>query len=86
MCAALPIFFPGRYIVFCGLGNNGGDGLAISRLLLETENDVEIFIVRHSDKCSEDFIVNERRLKKNYTKKIHDIRSKKDFPELRWRI
>src|SRR5579872_4756940 len=45
--------------VFCGLGNNGGDGLAIARLLFQEGYKVQVFIIRHSDKHSEDFEVNE---------------------------
>jgi len=32
-------------LVFCGIGNNGGDGLAISRKLLEQEYDVTINVL-----------------------------------------
>lgn len=49
--------------VFCGLGNNGGDGLAIARLLSEKKYKITVYIVRYSDKCSDDFKINEQRLK-----------------------
>src|SRR4030066_1735624 len=52
----------GEVAVFCGLGNNGGDGLAIARLLSAKKFQVEFFIIRYSDKCSEDFLTNEKRL------------------------
>lgn len=61
--------------IFCGLGNNGGDGLAIARLLSQKKFKVEVFIIRYSDKCSEDFLVNEKRLKKIRKVKIHNITS-----------
>ncbi|MBW8049729.1 MAG: NAD(P)H-hydrate dehydratase [Cytophagales bacterium] len=48
--------------IFCGLGNNGGDGLAVGRMLLEKNYKVEVFAIRHSDVTSEDFTVNEQRL------------------------
>src|SRR5690606_9793011 len=48
--------------IFCGTGNNGGDGLVIARLLINYGIDVEIFIVKFSDKTSEDFDVNFDRL------------------------
>lgn len=47
--------------VFCGLGNNGGDGLAIARMLLAQQYDVSIYIVG-SGTGSDDFEVNRKRL------------------------
>ena len=51
-----------RVVVVCGTGNNGGDGLAISRLLLEKNYEVEVFVIRSSGGASDDFIKNEERL------------------------
>src|SRR5438309_1822713 len=47
--------------IFCGMGNNGGDGLAIARMLHEKGYEVYVYAVRHSDKCSKDFEINEQR-------------------------
>lgn len=33
-----------KFFIFCGNGNNGGDGFAIARLLYEKSFDVEVFI------------------------------------------
>ncbi len=52
------------FIIFCGLGNNGGDGLAIARMLSEKGYKVEAHIVQYSDKQSKDFQTNLARLKK----------------------
>lgn len=41
--------------IICGLGNNGGDGLAIARLLAARGYTVEVIVVRYSEKHSEDF-------------------------------
>lgn len=43
-----------RFIVFCGNGNNGGDGLAIGRILHTEGYDVECYLLnadRYSDNC-----------------------------------
>ncbi|AQG79378.1 NAD(P)H-hydrate dehydratase [Spirosoma montaniterrae] len=68
--------------IFCGLGNNGGDGLAIARLLLEREYPVEVFVVRHAPRESDDFMHNHRRLKL-VTDKIRYIEQVQDIPTLR---
>ena len=66
--------------VFCGMGNNGGDGLAIARMLGGTGFEVNVYIVRHSEKGSEDFLVNEARLKKIKNVKVQDIKEDTPLP------
>lgn len=46
----------------CGTGNNGGDGLALARMLKGAGYTVTVFIVEHSSKESLDFTVNYERL------------------------
>jgi hydroxyethylthiazole kinase-like uncharacterized protein yjeF len=60
----------GRYIdrsrqihIFCGMGNNGGDGLVISRILIESGYSITSYIVNFSKKKSEDFLINFERLR-----------------------
>lgn len=48
--------------VVCGKGNNGGDGLAIARLLQEKGYDIAIFILNLTDKVTEDFRTNLERV------------------------
>lgn len=52
-----------RIHVFCGVGNNGGDGLVIARYLLERSYNVSVYVVNFSDHRSEDFLTNYDRIK-----------------------
>lgn len=49
--------------VFCGPGNNGGDGLAIARMLIEKQVQVSVFIPDETIRKSDDFSINHQRLR-----------------------
>ncbi|PHS54730.1 MAG: bifunctional ADP-dependent NAD(P)H-hydrate dehydratase/NAD(P)H-hydrate epimerase [Lutibacter sp.] len=67
--------------VFCGIGNNGGDGLVIARLLFQHGYTVNCYIVNFSDKRTDEFLTNYNRLKE-----IGEwptiINSEDDFPDV----
>jgi ADP-dependent NAD(P)H-hydrate dehydratase / NAD(P)H-hydrate epimerase len=50
------------YTIYCGKGNNGGDGLAIARMLAEKNVRVKCYILELGHKGSEDFQANLARL------------------------
>jgi hydroxyethylthiazole kinase-like uncharacterized protein yjeF len=50
------------FIILCGTGNNGGDGLALTRLLLERGYGVRAFVVKHTSGYSPDCGANLERL------------------------
>ncbi len=54
---------PTQIHVFCGIGNNGGDGLVVARHLLDHGYHVTVYVVKYSDYRSEDFLSNLKRLK-----------------------
>ena len=65
--------------VFCGTGNNGGDGLAVARLLLKRSYKVQVYVLK-SDKVTEDFKINEERLSSILT--IHFIKNINEMPAI----
>jgi hydroxyethylthiazole kinase-like uncharacterized protein yjeF len=67
--------------IFCGKGNNGGDGLAISRLLLQEGCALTVYIMENGKLGTADFQTNLARLHA-LTKEIHFLQSSAFFPEL----
>ena len=68
--------------VFCGIGNNGGDGLVLARHLILDGYNVNTYVVNYSDKRSKDFLINYDRIK-NVTKKWPILlKTPEDFPEM----
>jgi NAD(P)H-hydrate epimerase len=53
-------------VVFCGSGNNGGDGLAIARFLVLTRYQVKVFLLAPPEKMSPSCLINYQRLKENH--------------------
>lgn len=51
------------FTIVCGVGNNGGDGLAVGRHLIVEGKDVQIFVIGNLGKGSGDFNINYNILK-----------------------
>lgn len=64
--------------IFCGTGNNGGDGLAVGRILETNGYDVDIYVIGSTEKGSADFNTNLIRLGSDH----HRLHSQEQFPEL----
>lgn len=71
-----------KIMIFCGMGNNGGDGFVLGRLFCRKHYDVEVFLVHVGEKMSHDCLVNYERLKVLNPSVIHDVFSKNDFLEI----
>ncbi len=67
--------------IFCGMGNNGGDGLAIARLLHQDGFLVYTYLVHFSKNMSDDFITNFKRIELENVSP-QSIYTQEDFPVL----
>ena len=68
--------------IFCGIGNNGGDGLVIARHLIQHGYHVVVYVVNYSDKRSDDFLANYEKLKNVTNDWPQLIKSEDNFPEI----
>ena len=65
-------------IIICGLGNNGGDGLAIGRILIEKGYEIKVHVIEYSQNKSEEFEKNLQKL--NLVKPIQIIENEASIP------
>ena len=68
------------FVVFAGPGNNGGDGLAVARMLLQKNYRVSIYVLRITEKISGDAQINYDRLKDSGTTEIYDLHDSDPMP------
>lgn len=66
--------------IFCGMGNNGGDGLVVARLLYQKGFEPSVFMVHYSEKMSPDAEANLLRLQQETGVPVNGIHSVDDFP------
>src|SRR5438046_7560347 len=67
------------FVIFCGKGNNGGDGLAIARMLLQKQCTVSVYILEFGHLGTDDFQTNLKRLHQFKGVDLHFIQSEENF-------
>src|SRR6185503_1273591 len=70
------------FAIFCGKGNNGGDGLAIARMLADKGSVVSVYILEFGHKGTEDFQANLARLHQYPSVNIQFIQDETNFHQL----
>jgi hydroxyethylthiazole kinase-like uncharacterized protein yjeF len=68
--------------IFCGMGNNGGDGWVIARLLQQKGYLVTTYLLHHTTQQSADNATNQQIFKNDSPSLIKDIYEVADFPVL----
>lgn len=69
-----------HFRIFCGKGNNGGDGLALARMLIQNNCRVSTYILEFGNIGTADFQANLERLHQ-FSTDIHFIQSAEFFPK-----
>lgn len=74
---------PVKFQVFCGIGNNGGDGLVIAQKLLDLGYEVKIFVVEYSKNYSSEFKTNLEQVKNKYNSELFFLNENNENPDLK---
>ena len=69
-------------IIFAGPGNNGGDALAVARMLIEKDYEVTAYLFNINGHLSEDCLTNKKRLIEKRSKALIEVTQEFDPPQL----
>lgn len=70
------------FVIVCGTGNNGGDGLAMARMLHEHGYSVQVWLVNFASSRSDDNAANLSRFRETAPKLISEIDDPNKLPEV----
>ncbi|MGQ9621454.1 MAG: NAD(P)H-hydrate dehydratase [Bacteroidales bacterium] len=70
-----------KFIIVAGPGNNGGDGLALARMLSVSGYNAEVYYVSFTDDVSDDWKINRKRLIELKIVPFHTVTDPEQFPE-----
>lgn len=71
-----------EFHIFCGIGNNGGDGLVLARLLSNFAFQINVYVVVFSDKRSNNFEANFEKTKAILNIKIVELKTEEDLQKI----
>jgi NAD(P)H-hydrate epimerase len=69
-------------VLFAGPGNNGGDALAVARMLIDKNYDVTAYLFNITGNLSEDCLVNKKRLIERRSKALIEVTQEFEPPQL----
>ncbi len=69
-------------VYVCGKGNNGGDGLAMARMHVQDNEEVQVIIIEHAKEGSPDFAHNLYLLEEEGNVEVIHVRTIEDFPPI----
>lgn len=71
-----------EFHIFCGIGNNGGDGLVIARLLSNFAFQINVYVVAFSDNRSTDFEANFEKIKAISNIQLVELKEEEDVKKI----
>jgi ADP-dependent NAD(P)H-hydrate dehydratase / NAD(P)H-hydrate epimerase len=69
-----------RIFIFAGPGNNGGDGLALARMLDSNGYETHVYYIDFTEKTSVDWNINFKRIRNETNVRFNSLKSPEDFP------